>query len=602
MGRRRDDSVEESSFDALLGALARAPEKPVSSVGVLAAGHRVGRYEIQALLGQGAMGVVYRARDEMLGRDVALKVLLGDAAASPVDRFRREVIALAAVSHENVVAVHDAGIDGDLRYVVLELVDGQTLRERLRAGALAIDDVLRLARDLANGLAAAHAAGVVHRDLKPENVLVDRRGLAKLVDFGLARVVETDRDTTLTEAGSLLGTVHYMAPEQVRCASVDQRADYFALGAVMYEALTGRRAFDAPSRADVMTAVLRDQPPTVPTLLGDERARRLLSVAFRCLEKEPARRFQSASEILAALEDDAAVVPSTSEIPATRYATSSGVHIAYQVVSPPGPPTLLAAPPFISNIEVIWESPSDTAWIRSLAACSHFIHYDRRGVGMSDPISPECTMAERIEDLRAVLDAERVERTFLLGVSEGGPAAIGFAATYPERTRGLVLIGSFARLVSGDGYPHGLERAAYDGLIAKWVETWGTPKSLSLPLFSASRRHDPDYTRWGNRYERQCASPGTVRRLLELQFAIDVREQLARVTCPVLVLHRRDDPAILVDHGRYVASRIPGARYVEVAGNDHAPSQGNAGELSALVQEFIRDVAREDRAHQTHAG
>jgi len=600
--RRRDDDSAEGSFDALLGALARAPEKPVASIGVLAPGDRVGRYEIQALLGQGAMGVVYRAHDDVLGRDVALKVLLGDAAASPVDRFRREVVALAAVSHENVVAVHDAGVDNGLRYVVLDLVDGKTLRERLRAGALDLDDALRLARDLVNGLAAAHAAGVVHRDLKPENVLVDQRGLAKLVDFGLARVIESEGDLTRTEAGAMLGTVHYMAPEQVRCASVDHRADYFALGAVLYEVVTGRRAFDAPSRAEVMTAVLRDQPVTPPSLLRDERARRLLAVAFRCLEKKPEQRFQSAAELLAALDSDVSFGSAPGELPGTRYATSSGVHIAYQVVSPPGPPTLLAAPPFISNIEVIWESPSDTAWIRSLASCSHFIHYDRRGVGMSDPISPECTMAERVEDLRAVLDAERVERTFLLGVSEGGPAAIGFAATYPERARGLILIGSFARLVSGDGYPHGLERAQYAGLIEKWVATWGTPKSLSLPLFAASRRNDADYIRWGNRYERQCASPGTVRRLLELQFAIDVREQLSKVRCPVLVIHRRDDPAILVDHGRYVASHIPGARYVELSGNDHAPSQGDAAELLALVQELIRDVEREDRARQSHAG
>jgi len=482
--------------------------------------------------------------------------------------------------------VHDAGIDGDVPFVVLDLVEGQTLRARLAAGRIAPPAVLRLARELAAGLGAAHAVGVVHRDLKPENVLFDAAGTAKIVDFGLARLTERDNDPELglTESGALLGTAHYMAPEQVRGERVDHRADLFALGAVIYEALTGRRAFEARSRAEVITAVLRDAPPADPALLADPLARRLLGVALRCLDKDPARRFQTAADVEAALADDAPV-PAVETVPQTRYASSSGAHIAYQVVSPAGPPTLVAAAPFISNMEVIWEQPDASAWLRAHAAFSHFIHYDRRGVGMSDPIAPECTIDDRVEDLRAVLDAERVDRTFLFGLSEGGPTCIAFAAKYPERTRGLVLFGSFCRLTRGDGYPHGEPRAGYQPLIDKWVERWGTPKTLSLPMFVHGRAQDPAFIAWGTRFERQCASPGTVRRLLEMQFAIDVREHLPRVRCPVLVIHRAQDPAIRIEHGRYLAEHIAGARFLELPGVDHVPWVGDSvlDQVRALV-------------------
>ena len=309
------DSALGNGLEALLRALARGPETPNEPIRDpdLTPGSRVGRYEVVHLIGRGGMGAVYRARDDLLGRDVALKVILMGATDSRVDRFRREIVALASVRHENVVSVHDAGVDGTLPYVVLDLVEGQTLRQRLTIGALGVVETEKLARDLARGLGAAHSVGIVHRDLKPENVLLDRQGTARLVDFGLARLVERDDATELgrTESGVFLGTAGYMAPEQVRGENVDQRADFFALGAVLFEALTGRYAFDGPSRADVLTAVLRDQPASPPALLSDRHARRLLDLTFRCLEKSPERRFQSAAEILAAL--DAAEPGSESE-------------------------------------------------------------------------------------------------------------------------------------------------------------------------------------------------------------------------------------------------------------------------------------------------
>ena len=324
------DSSLGSGFEALLRALARGPESPIEPIRDpdLAPGSRVGRYEVIRLIGRGGMGAVYRARDDLLGRDVALKVILMGATGSRVDRFRREIVALASVRHENVVSVHDAGVDGALPYVVLDLVEGQTLRERLTAGALGVVETLKLARDLARGLGAAHSVGIVHRDLKPENVLLDSQGTAKLVDFGLARLVERAdaAEHGRTESGVFLGTAGYMAPEQVRGENVDQRADFFALGAVLFEALTGRFAFGGPSRADVLTAVLRDQPAIPRALLSDERARRLLDVTFRCLEKTPERRFQFAAEILDAL--DTARAPG-SERAALRGQDFVGQNIAH---------------------------------------------------------------------------------------------------------------------------------------------------------------------------------------------------------------------------------------------------------------------------------
>jgi serine/threonine-protein kinase len=189
--------VEDSTFEAVLGALAHAPELAPR----LPPGHRIDRYVLGELLGAGGMGAVYRARDELLGRDVAVKVLHTRTGAA-VDRFRREIVALAAVAHENVVAVHDAGVAGELPYVVLDLVEGRTLRDMLHAGPLRPAEVTRLAREVASGLAAAHAVGVIHRDLKPENILVEPDGTAKLVDFGLARIVD-EPELGITESGAM---------------------------------------------------------------------------------------------------------------------------------------------------------------------------------------------------------------------------------------------------------------------------------------------------------------------------------------------------------------------------------------------------------------
>ena len=277
----------------------------------LVSGTRLGPYEIVAPLGAGAMGEVYRARDTRLGRDVAVKTLPAAFAqdAERLARFESEARAVAALSHPNVLALHDLGTHGDTTYAVMELIEGQTLRERMLDGPLAAPRALGIAVQIARGLAAAHDKGVVHRDLKPENVMLTADGQAKILDFGLAkRTAPANGDESLaptlavsTEPGVVLGTVGYMSPEQVRGLPADARSDLFALGAVLHEMLSGRRAFHADTSADTMSAILREDPADL-TQLVPELSPALASIVRRCLEKQPAARFRSAADLAYALE------------------------------------------------------------------------------------------------------------------------------------------------------------------------------------------------------------------------------------------------------------------------------------------------------------
>ncbi len=280
-------------------------EKTVVS---LPAGTKLGPYEIVAPLGAGGMGEVYRARDAKLGREVAIKVLpthlAGDAHA--IERLEREARVLASASHPNIIAIFDFGSSDGLIYVVMELLDGNTLRALLGDGALPVRRTVDYAIQIAQGLGAAHDRGIVHRDLKPENLFVTRDGHVKILDFGLARqhVLLGANETTVaqqTEPGTVLGTVGYMAPEQVQGKPADARSDIFAFGAVLYEMLSGRRAFKGQSAAETMHAILRDDPPD---LLESVKSLppALSRIVGHCLEKSPDLRFQSARDVAFNLE------------------------------------------------------------------------------------------------------------------------------------------------------------------------------------------------------------------------------------------------------------------------------------------------------------
>src|SRR5262245_39576173 len=295
----------------------------------LDSGSRLGPYEILSPLGAGGMGEVYRARDTRLGREVAIKVLPERVAADPAAlvRFEREAKAVAALSHPNILALHDFGRDGPVAYAVTELLEGETLREALSSGALSPRRAAEYGVQIANGLAAAHEKGIVHRDLKPDNVFVTRDDRVKILDFGLAKpraAAASGPDAThsptvsgYTEPGVVMGTVGYMSPEQVRGLPVDHRSDLFSFGTVLYEMLAGRRAFQGETAAETMTSILRDEPPALSDSSRNAPPA-LAAVIVHCLEKKPERRFQSARDLAFALET--AVAPSGPSAPLPRPA------------------------------------------------------------------------------------------------------------------------------------------------------------------------------------------------------------------------------------------------------------------------------------------
>jgi eukaryotic-like serine/threonine-protein kinase len=283
-------------------------ERPRPALGP---GTRLGPYEVLAPLGAGGMGEVYRARDERLGREVAVKVLLAESSTDPdrLRRFEQEARAVGALNHPNLLAVFDTGQHEGHPYIVFELLEGTTLRQVVGHSALPPRKAVEYAIQIAHGLAAAHEQGIVHRDLKPENLFVTRDGRVKILDFGLAKLrpaldphaprEEGPTVSAVTEAGVVLGTVGYMSPEQVRGDPADHRSDIFAFGSVLYEMLSGRRPFSGDTSAELMTAILKEDPPE---LAKPDVAAGLERVVRRCIEKRPEERFQSARDVGFALE------------------------------------------------------------------------------------------------------------------------------------------------------------------------------------------------------------------------------------------------------------------------------------------------------------
>jgi Tol biopolymer transport system component len=276
----------------------------------LAAGTRLGEYEVKTLVGAGGMGEVYRARDSRLGRDVAIKVLPSSLSGDPdrLRRFEQEARAAAALNHPNILAVFQMGTYEGAPYLVSELLEGETLREQIKRGRLSMRKAIDYGVQIARGLAAAHEKGIVHRDLKPENLFATKDGRVKILDFGLAKLMQpitSEQDgptlTEGTEAGVVMGTVGYMAPEQVRGQATDHRADIFAFGAILYEMLAGKRAFQKPTSPETMSAILNEDPPGISQVTANIPPA-LQRVVHRCLEKNPEQRFQSASDLAFALD------------------------------------------------------------------------------------------------------------------------------------------------------------------------------------------------------------------------------------------------------------------------------------------------------------
>jgi len=308
----------------------------------LAAGTRLGPYEILAPLGAGGMGEVYRARDSKLDRDVAVKVLPAQLAndSAALARFEREAKAVAALSHPNILAVHDFGTSGGTSYAVMELLEGESLRQRLAEGGLSPRKAADIAREIALGLAAAHDKGIVHRDLKPENLFLTKDGRVKILDFGLARQLalpatgDTHSPTAApgTEPGTVLGTVGYMAPEQLRGQPADHRSDVFSFGAVLYEMLTAPRPFLGETAIETMNAILKEDPPELARS-GRQIPPGLERIVSHCLEKKPDERFQSARDLAFDLGSLSTATVGSGAVPVVSPASRGRRRLAVAVAS-----------------------------------------------------------------------------------------------------------------------------------------------------------------------------------------------------------------------------------------------------------------------------
>src|SRR3989475_3472747 len=325
----------------------------------------LGQYEIRSPLGAGGMGEVYRARDARLDRDVAVKVLPESLTSNPdrLRRFEQEARAAAALNHPNILAVYQMGTQDGVSFLVSELLEGETLRERLKRGPVPFGKTIDYAVQIAHGLAAPHEKGIVHRDLKPENVFLTNHGRVKILDVGIAEITEgkdsSGSEPTLaqgTVAGTVMGTVGYMSPEQVRAKNVDHRSDIFTFGTILYELVTGKQTFHKPTSAETMTAILNEEPASI-SQLAPTTPPGLLRVINRCLEKNPDQRFQSASDLAFALEalSDSGIGPGTSphaapgERPSRRWMRAVGALVVvvlgaavltYLWMQPPAVPRL----------------------------------------------------------------------------------------------------------------------------------------------------------------------------------------------------------------------------------------------------------------------
>ena len=305
-----------------------APANPGTGVRIVA-GQQLGPYKILSLLGAGGMGEVYKAKDDRIGREVAIKVLppAFSADADRLCRFEQEARAAGRINHPNILALYDVGTHEGSPYIVSELLGGETLRDRLRGKALPLRKAIEFALQVARGLAGAHEKNIVHRDLKPENLFITKDGHVKILDFGLAKlqpksakVTDTDVPTEIlisTEPGVVLGTVGYMSPEQVRGEPTDHRSDIFAFGAILYEMLSGQRAFEGKSSVETMNAILKEEPPEL-SKVSLQIPRALEHIVRHCLEKAPEQRFQSAHDLAFALEELLGSGDSTSSESHTR--------------------------------------------------------------------------------------------------------------------------------------------------------------------------------------------------------------------------------------------------------------------------------------------
>ncbi len=561
----------------------------------VAPGTRLGPYEITAAIGEGGMGEVYRAIDTRLDRTVAIKVLPPDTGDDPErrERFEREARTISRLSHPHICTLHDVGRSGDIDFIVMEFIDGEGLAHRLRAGPLQTDLVLRCGIEIAQALHEAHQAGVIHRDLKPGNVILTRRGI-KLLDFGIAKLI-TPRPTDasgsaptivgahpMTGAGMVIGTLPYMAPEQLEGKDADARTDIFALGGLLYEMATGRRAFSADSQAGVISAIMTAEPVSI--LEYQPGAPPFLEHLIRkCLAKHPDERWQSALDLAGQLEwiagksDTGARAPKSQPTSARAgysikyFQSADGASIA-AARGGQGPP-LVMIPTMVDTIETCW-----TAYAEAFQG-HELITYDRRGTGLSergsDPGDPEVYL----KDAQAVLDGFQLSHFDLLGTLLGTVEAASLASRNPGRARRVVLRSPVIGLADWATIP--AVRAALAALDQDWeffteafsqlVVGWGSPKGRVVAA----------------RY-RTMTTREELRSLLSAFTKLDLMPAYAAIRAPTLVEHH---PAYFFPdtYSRSIATMIEGCRMAIYNG-----PEGDFMTDFTLAREFLAEPPHGD--------
>jgi serine/threonine protein kinase/alpha-beta hydrolase superfamily lysophospholipase len=570
-------------------------------------GQRLGTYQLQSRIGAGAMGEVYLAHDEKLNRSVAVKLIAKALAGDPdrLRRFRQEAQAASSLNHPNIVVVHDFGELDDRPFIVTELVEGVTLRERLKDGPLPIRDAIEIVLQMTSALAAAHARGLVHRDIKPENVMLRPDGYVKVVDFGLAKLARAEpmggtASTCVTQPGQAAGTPSYMSPEQARAELVDARTDVFSVGAVLYEIITGRLAFSGESPAVIFAGILAGTPPAA-TAINPNVPPELERLIIKALEKDRDLRYQSVADMRADLlrlrreSDVGRLAPSTNAAvsagsrvsesssatsrasrPDVRFcSTADGASIAY-CVDGTGP-VLVRVLGHFTHVDMEWEWPALRRLWEALAVTHTVVRYDGRGIGMSAPWEREFTEETRQLDLDAVLDALKVESSILLGISEGGWTAAVYANAHRERISQLILLGAYAR---GALARPGFDQDEDAAILTLMRKGWGRDTPAFRQIFTSRffpGRADPGLLAHFNELQRVSADPDTAARYMaSLHRRGDGRDIYMSVRIPTLVMHGRDDQMVTFDEGRLLATLIPGAKLITLpTGNHYFPTDQN---------------------------
>ena len=593
---------------------------------------RVGAYEVLHRLGSGGMGDVFLANDLRLGRKVALKILPPRYANSPqwIQRFEREARAASALNHPNILTIYEIGVADQVHFIASEFIDGRTLHSLAKI-ELTLHKKLDIALQVAEALNAAHAAGVVHRDIKPENVMLRSDGLVKVLDFGIAKYYPSTvlgKEATIapvTDPGIMMGTIRYMSPEQARRDAVDLRADLYSLGVLFFELLTGSLPYPSTKDATILAALLSDEPLQL-TQLPIPSHLNLESILKKLLRKDREERYQSTKELIVDLKqvrreiERATVDPKSNvgpsglplakadtssnlrgdtdiQVPEVRYARSSDVNIAYQIVGK-GEIDLVFVMGWVSHLDWFWKEPTFASFLMRLASFARLIIFDKRGTGLSDRVPHDQlpTLEQRMDDVRAVMDAAGSEHAVLCGVSEGGPMCSLFAATYPQKTLALVVIGSYARRLRAADYPWGPSEEQHAMFLDDIARNWGGP--VGIEARAPSRANDSEFSSWWATYLRMGASPGAVLALTKMNAQIDIRHILKSIQVPTLVLHRTGDRCLKVEEGRFLADHIPGAKFVELEGNDHLPFVGNQDEFLDPIAEFLTGLKPNQRVHR----